>query len=372
MTTNDRSRTPVDLGILLDTAPWSTYQKWVLGLSAIAFAVDGLANQVLGVAIPSLVAAWGVPRAEFASVAAAGLLGVALGTVGGGVLGDRIGRRWGLIAAMTLFGLATVATSLVHGVDALMALRFLDGLGIGGAIPSGAALISEFTPHRRRSRAIALGMVFIPVGGFLAGTLGSIILPGLGWRAYFLAAGILPLVAAVLFLFLLPESPRFMRLRQARKGELLTLLGRFGHRFESDTEFVDHTDDAQAERAPVKALLGPKVLRNTLGIWGAFFFCLMASYTMFSWVPTMLAGLHFDSVVTSIAISAFNFGGMLGGASCGFLIEKYGSRRSLTVLALGSIAAAVGLADRGLRGIARSGTHDRPDGDRGYFYRRHS
>jgi hypothetical protein len=82
------------------------------GCFALVFAVDGLANQSLGIALPALIADWGGARAAFAPVAASNLAGVALGSILGGLIGDRIGRRWALISAIFLFGLMTAAAAL--------------------------------------------------------------------------------------------------------------------------------------------------------------------------------------------------------------------------------------------------------------------
>lgn len=340
MNTNESGT--VDLGQTLDEGHWSPFQKWVLGLAALAFALDGVANQSLGVTIPALVEEWGVPRGDFAHVAALGLIGVAIGTAIGGVLGDKFGRKLGLICSITLFGVMTAAGAFTHDVETLMLVRFLDGLGIGGAIPNGAALISEFTPIRRRSRAIAVGMVFIPVGGILAGSLGASLLPAFGWRSVFLVVGAVSVVIALVFCFILPESPRFLLRQPHRRAELLKLLGRFGYGFTSEIVLVDHAQ--KATKTPMSALLGADTRRETFALWTAFFFCLMASYTMFSWIPTMLRDIGLSLAAASTGITAFHAGGTIGGFAVGFLMERVGSKRSWIGLALGSVLGAITLA----------------------------
>jgi MFS transporter, AAHS family, 4-hydroxybenzoate transporter len=332
----------VDLGRSLDEGEWTGFQKWTLVLAALAFVIDGLANQTLSIAINALVDEWGVPRSEFSRVAALGLIGVAIGTALGGVLGDRFGRRIGLIGSILLFGVMTAAGAFTHDVDTLMIVRFVDGLGIGGAIPNGAAFITEFTPLRRRSRAIALGMVFIPVGGILAGFLGTYLLPYFGWQSVFVLVGAFSVVVAVFFAFVLPESPRFLLRRPHRRPELLKLLGRFGYGFSSDVQLVD--EGQKSNKTPVTALLGSDVRRETLALWTAFFFCLMASYTMFSWIPTMLREIGLDLAAANAGIMTFHIGGAIGGFGVGFVIERLGSRTSWIGLALGSILAAFALA----------------------------
>lgn len=335
------ARTALDLNELLDEGRWSGFQKRLLVLAALAFAVDGLANQVLGLALPSLIRDWGVSRVAFAPVAALGLIGVALGTAAGGVLGDRFGRRSGLIGSVLLFGIMTSASAGAHGLEQLMWLRFLAGLGIGGAIPNGAALISEFTPAQHRSFAIAAGMVFIPIGGVLAGAIGTYVLPFAGWRGIFLISGILPVILGVLFLALLPESPRYLARLPQRHQHLIMLLRRFGYAVDGATTFA--IEQAHRPRASIAALLGTGMRIDTLALWIAFFFCLLASYTMFSWVPTMLMGQGFTLRATSVGMTAFNIGGMIGGVSGGWLIARFGSRVAVLGVAAGSTVGAVAL-----------------------------
>jgi MFS transporter, AAHS family, 4-hydroxybenzoate transporter len=331
----------VDLNRALDEGEWSAYQKRLLVLAALAFAVDGLANQVLGLAIPALIATWHAPREAFAPVAALGLIGVAVGTAIGGMLGDRFGRRAGLIGSVLLFGVMTAGSAAVNGLAPLMWLRLAAGLGIGGAIPNGAAIISEFTPLGQRSLALALGMLFIPVGGVLAGAIGTFALASLGWRALFLICGVLPIVLALVFAVALPESPRYLVRWPHRRPELIALLHRCGQRVGSDSEF--HEGDSGERRTPLKLLFVRAIVGDTLLLWVGFFFCLLASYTMFSWVPTMLLGQGFGLSMTSTGMTIFNLGGMLGGVTGGWMIGRFGSRLSVPGLGAGAVFGALAL-----------------------------
>jgi MFS transporter, AAHS family, 4-hydroxybenzoate transporter len=331
----------VDLNHALDEGHWSAYQKRLLVLAALAFAVDGLANQVLGLAVPALIGAWHTPREAFAPVAALGLIGVALGTAIGGMLGDRFGRRAGLIGSVLLFGVMTACTAAVNGLAALMWLRLLAGLGIGGAIPNGAAIISEFTPLRQRSLALALGMLFIPVGGVLAGAIGTLALASLGWRELFLICGVLPVALALIFVVALPESPRYLARWPHRRADLIALLQRCGQGVGTDCEFRE--GESGKRRTPLKLLFARAIVGETLLLWVGFFFCLLASYTMFSWVPTMLMGQGFSLSMTSTGMTIFNIGGMLGGVTGGWMIGRFGSRLSVPALAAGSVLGALAL-----------------------------
>ncbi|MEO9132556.1 MAG: MFS transporter [Sphingomonas sp.] len=329
----DRSAAPSlagDVTEAIDAAPWSAFQKWVLLWLSLVFAVDGLANQSLGIALPALIVDWHLRPDAFASVNAANLIGVALGSVIGGLLGDRIGRRWALIGSILLFGVATAACALTHAPSQLMLVRLIDGFGIGAAIPNGAALISEFTPKRRRGRAIAIGMVFIPIGGILAGGLGATLLELLGWRATLVAAGALPIVLAISFIWILPESPTIL-LRAGKREAAEHVLGRCRISPPQGQQF--NIPPIEKAGAPLRVLLIPEMRRRTLLLWGGFFTCLMASYTLFSWVPTMLHLLGFDLTMTSLGLTTFHTGGVVGALFSGALLDRKGFSKTHMTLA---------------------------------------
>lgn len=338
-----------DVGRLLDSAAWGAYQKYVVGLVALALLFDGLDGQVLGLAIPALIVDWGVTRADLTPVVAAGLIGMCVGTAVGGWIADRIGRRLALILSIALFGLTTAASALVESVAALGAARFVVGIGLGGALPTATAMIAEFTPARSRSVGIAIGMVTIPVGSMLGSLLSAAIIEGLGWRALFVIGGLLPLALALGFVRLLPESPSFLAGRPERRGELARLLAKAGHR-ERETDVEAGAEAAtDARKAPVSALFGGNAGLDTLLAWTAFFLTMLALYSVVSWGPEMLASADFPLSFTSSALAAFALGGIAGSVASGWMVAWLGSRSSQIALAGGAAltAALMGISFMG-------------------------
>jgi AAHS family 4-hydroxybenzoate transporter-like MFS transporter len=214
----------VNVGQLIDEGSWTTYQKLLILGTALTIILDGVDNQLLGNAIPSLMKEWSLQRSAFSTALAASPFGMMIGGAVGGMLGDRIGRRTALLFSMIAFAALTVAISFANGLTMLAALRFLAGLGLGGAMPNAAALASEYVPRRQRPFAVTLTIVCIPLGGALAAQLSARVIPGYGWRTLFLLGGLIPIVLAVLLFKVLPESPRFMASRRDRWPELIAML----------------------------------------------------------------------------------------------------------------------------------------------------
>ena len=111
--------TPLDVDRVLNEGRWTDYQKWLVFLTALTIVFDGFDNQLLGVALPTIMREWSVGRAAFAPVVSLGYLGMMIGGTLAGYAGDRIGRRNALLGCMVLFGATTIVVAGVHDVATL-------------------------------------------------------------------------------------------------------------------------------------------------------------------------------------------------------------------------------------------------------------
>jgi len=356
---------PIDIGALLDEGRWSRPQKFFVSLTALMVIFDGIDNQLLSIALPSIMQEWSLSRVSFAPVLAGGTVGMAIGGATAGIAGDRFGRRFVLIASVLAFGVLTAAVSMADGLWTLGILRFLAGLGLGGAMPNAAALASEYVPRRDRPVAVTVTIVCVPVGGALAAFVAGRVLPATGWRAIFAIGGMLPVVVAIIVARMLPESPRYLVRRPARWPELLTTLRRMGHDVGAGAAFTEGQEGQEVREgqegregrkrqegkegrvglvAQVGALFARDFRGDTLALWGAFFFCMLAVYSAFNWVPSMLTGAGLGLVTASNGLTAFNLGGVAGAIGGGLLIARLGSRSAMLAMSAGSIAGAAVLA----------------------------
>jgi AAHS family 4-hydroxybenzoate transporter-like MFS transporter len=334
----------VNVAELLDSGRWTGYQRWLIALVAMTIVFDGIDNQLLGIVIPTLMSEWQVPRRAFALVVSLGYFGMMIGGMVAGLAGDRIGRRAALLGSMIVFGVFTLAAAFVHSPGSIGALRFLAGIGLGGAMPNAATLAAEYVPVRLRPIAVTITIVCVPLGGTLAGVLGIQALPVMGWRNLFLAGGLVPLAAAIVLRFILPESPLFLARRAPRWLELAGVLKRMGHTLAPGTAFVDPSAGASVRNASIGSLFGTGFRRDTIALWGAFFSCLLAVYLGFSWLTTLLTGAGFDPATANSGITAFNLGGVAGALLGGVAMARIGSKRAMLTMTLVALAGAGGLA----------------------------
>jgi MFS transporter, AAHS family, 4-hydroxybenzoate transporter len=332
-----------DVGQLLERGEWTAYQKAFTLLSALAVIFDGFDIQILGFAIPSIMREWHVARGDFAPVLAVGLAGMAIASPFAGYLGDRFGRRVALIGCVVLFGVATILTAFCHGLVSLAILRFLTGMGAGGALPNAGTLSAEFAPSRWRPVAVTFTIICVPLGGMLGGMAAARILPALGWRAMYLLGGGAPMLLAALLLIALPESPSFMARHPQRWESLARLLRKMGHKVPAGSHFADTRRRPAAGKVPLRSLFSREYRRDTLGLWLAFFACLNGIYLVFGWLPAMLTAHGLSVATASSGLAAYNFGGVVGVILCAGAASLLGSRRPLLWGSLAGAASAVAL-----------------------------
>jgi len=333
--------TAVDVEALLDRGAWSPFQRLTLVLLSLAVILDGFNNQVIGFALPAMIADWGRSRADFAPVLSAGLIGMAAGTFVGGIAGDRWGRKPSLIGSVICFGLATTATVSCRAPLEVGVLRLIGGIAVGAALPNAAALAGEFTPERRRPFAVTAVIVCVPLGGVFGGLLAAKILPSLGWRALFLVGGLTPLLIAAALAAWPCESPRFLARSPARLDRLMATLKRCGLLWPDGGVPVTHAPAARA--GVVGRLLSEWYRRDTLALWLSLFCTQVTVYLVFSWLPTLLKDHGLSLELASEGLAVNNLGGVAGALLSARAIETLGSRPTMIGCALGAAVAAAAL-----------------------------
>jgi len=288
-----------------------------LALCAAAALFDGFDTQSMGVAAPRVIAEFALSTSQATFIFSAATVGLFLGAGIGGRFADLIGRKRTLIAALLLLGSCSFLTAFAVGPTTLLAMRFLTGLGVGGAMPNFIALSSESTPPDRRISVVTLIMASMPLGGALAAVISLGAQIGWNWRVIFYIGGIVPLITAVLVKWLLPDPQRVDLALPTAPAQIESLASTLFRR----------------DRASTTALL-----------WTAFFFTQLVLHLMLNWLPSLVIGLGFSRSQAGWTSVCFNLGGAAGAGFLGKLHAGNHRRQWVIVTHAGMAAALTAVA----------------------------
>jgi len=338
-----------DLDSIINRARTSGFQTVIIALCTAVMIVDGFDTQAISFVAPAIAAAWHVPHSSFGLVFGIGLFGGLVGAVCSGVVADRIGRKPTLMMAVLLFGVASLATPFASSMGMLSLIRFITGLGVGGALPGAIVLAAEYAPRRSRATVTTVTFCGIPLGSVLGSVLASQLIPAYGWGSIFVVGGVLPLLLLPLIAARVPESIRFLALKHD-EAAIAKLLARMGVAEELAAQ-VRIRPDAETRRAPLRSLFTEGRALGTSLLSVALFLTLLMAFFLVNWIPTLAIRSGIDISVAILGVAALNVGGILGS----LVISRFADWRAPgMVISLGYALGAVAIACVGQAG--RSGT----------------
>ena len=349
------SDTAGSIPMRMDRLPWSRWHWRVVLALGIAWVLDGLEVTLIG-SIGGILERSDTLALSAAQVGWTGsvyIAGAVLGALVFGRLTDRLGRKRLFMITLAVYMLATLATAFSTGFVFLSVCRFITGLGIGGEYAAINSAIDELIPARVRGRVNLFINGSFWIGAALGAGLSLVVLdprvlgPVLGWRACFIAGGVLAL-AIVLVRRYVPESPRWL-LMHGRTEE--------AERIVAEIEAEVAREHGVLEPAPVVAHVhGPGMpgLRQVAAVllrhyrmrslvvlammiaqafvYNAIFFTYALVLTRFYQVPDNRVALY---------IFPFALGNVLGPFVLGPLFDSVGRRR---MISLTYILSGIGLA----------------------------
>ncbi|HTI82714.1 MAG TPA: MFS transporter [Acetobacteraceae bacterium] len=315
----------IDVASLIETQRFGRFAMGLLGWTFLCMLLDGFDFAAISFVVPALAREWHVPVGSFGSVFGFGVAGLMVGSIVFGWVGDRIGRRTTIILGCWLFGGFTLASIWAPSVSVLLWLRFLAGVGLYAAVPNAIVLVSEFAPRRLRATWVVLMFTGFTIGAVLAGIGGATLIPNFGWQAMFLVGGVLPFVISICLWFALPDSVRFLTLREHRWGELRRVIGRMlpGYRVPDDARFVIHEDTRGANFSPRLLFVGNLLFITPL-LWLFYIFNSAAVFFMQSWMPVLIHGVGLSESNAALTTSVYSLGGTIGGLVTGQIIDRLG------------------------------------------------
>jgi len=275
-------------------------QRHTVAATFLGWTLDAFDYFLLVMVMPAVADSFHVPVSDVAFALLLTLAFRPLGALIFGRLADRYGRRRILMIDVTLYSVLGLACAFAPSLMALLVLRALFGIAMGGEWGIGASLAMESIPAKSRGIVSGILQSGYPCGYLLCAIAYGLLFNSIGWRGMFVL-GILP---ALLVLYLrrsVPESPVFEQRKRAgvRRGVREAMRGRWG-------------------------LFAYLIV--TMAVFNAF------SHGSQDVYPTFLKlQMHFDTHLTSLLTIILNLGALVGGLVFGQWSEKIGRRRAMAI-----------------------------------------
>jgi len=261
-----------------------------------------------------------------------------------GPLSDRFGRRPVLKVAALLFTVSAVASAIAPDYITLVAARMLGGLGVGAALIIAPMYIAEIAPAAIRGRMVSFNQLNIVIGisaaffsNYLILSLGqsdlawaqALHLGEWNWR-WMLGVEAIPAIFYFLFLFTVPESPRWL-VMHGRSEDAFQIMQRVTSIEEAEAELKDVREslhaEAHMEKASVRELFQPAMrLVITIGVSIAILQQITGINSVFFYAPMIFeqSGIGTDaSFLQAVLVGVVNLVSTIVAIA---LIDKLGRR----------------------------------------------
>jgi len=311
-----------DVREIFNTMPMSRKQWAVFLICFAATAIEGFDTIVISFLAPAISHQWHLSAAALSPLVAFGLTGLLIGSIVGGMMADRVGRRVVSIVALAWFGVAGVMSSEAQSIVHLVGWRFITGVGIGAAMPATSAMVAEYVSDRSRSAMLASTYCGFLFGAAAAGFVTSQMIGVLGWRGLLVLSGALPLVVAALFAWQVPESPLYMVVARKSNQAAKAIIEKVFPSLDcSNTRLF--VAEPQEERRGSRALLSDRYRLGTVLTWVTEFSGYLAFFLIGSWMPTHLKQSGMSMQDAAQVSSMFQFGALAGAVLFAILVRRY-------------------------------------------------
>jgi putative MFS transporter len=256
----------VNAGARLDRLPISSFHYRIFWLVGAGMFFDGYDLYIAAGVIASVIKTGFAAPPQIPQFVSLTFVGMTIGALITGFVGDKMGRRFTYQINLLIFGLASLAAAFAQDMNQLIVCRFVQGLGLGAEIVVGYSTLTEFVPPKTRGRWLSF-MAFLVVAGFPAtAILGYLIIPNFGWRPMFVIAGVGSLIVWYLRKNL-PESPRWLE-SQGRAAEAEALMQSIEKEAAGGGTLPPVVVPTQVQQVAAMDMLKPPLLQRLLvGCW---------------------------------------------------------------------------------------------------------
>ncbi|MDB2542967.1 MFS transporter [Pseudomonadales bacterium] len=318
---------------ILDDVPMTRLQIAAVVLCVALNAIDGFDVLAISFAAPGIAAEWGISRGALGIVLAMELIGMAAGSVVLGSIADNLGRRPIILGCLVVMASGMYLASQATSVNALLATRFVTGVGIGGMLATTNAMVAEYSNARHRNFNVVLMATGYPVGIIIGGSLATILLAHFDWRAVFILGAAMTGVLLPAIWFLMPESISYLaqRKRPDALAQINRILTRMGH------AVLEQLPASEEKSTGWRDLFSPQLARTTILLTTAYLAHIITFYFILKWIPNIVVDMEYSPASAGGILVWANVGGAVGSVLLGGLTHYFRLRSLIITALIGSI-----------------------------------
>jgi MFS transporter, AAHS family, 4-hydroxybenzoate transporter len=320
----------LDVAKFLGALPFGRFHIQLLLICSLVTFFDGLDFSLISFTLPYLREEMALSDAMTGYVSSAAFAGQMIGSLVGSYLADIYGRRPVIIWCTILSALLTFVTGFANTPEMLIVLRLIGGLAIGGLLAPAWSINIESMPAGKKARAVTIIMLGFSTGGAMAGQVTNWLAPQYGWEGVFFFCGAATGVLAIVLLFTMPESARWMTAKGKPAAEVIPALRRFDPNLELgryERVVLSDERDLSGRNSPLAKLA--ELFRGTLAvitplIWLTYFFSSFAIYLKASFGVLFMEELGIERAMAANLASISGLIGAIGGVALLWFTEKRG------------------------------------------------
>jgi len=336
----------LDVSKFLGELSFTRFHVRLLIICSLVTFFDGLDFSLISFTMPDLSRAMNLSRDQIGNVGAFGNAGQMVGSLIGSYIADVVGRRPVVLWCTFLSAILTFATGFAETYDSLLALRVVGGMAIGGLLAPAWAINIESMPVGKKATSVTIIMLGFSAGGAMAGQVTNWLAPNYGWQGVFFFAGATTLLLAILLLFVMPESVRWLAAKGKSAARIEPLVRRFDPAVPAG-RYSAYTlsDERRIEKESPWAKFG-ELFRGTLVwitpiIWFTYFCSSFAIYLKSNLGTMFLVELGLADATARNLGSITGITGAIAGVALLWLTEKRGPAWIAIVPLLGIPAALI-------------------------------
>ncbi|WP_188130923.1 MFS transporter [Paraburkholderia panacisoli] len=335
----------------IERLPLTRWHARVLGVVGFVHMTDAFDALTIAFVMPVLIGLWHLTPADAGLLVSGGYVGQTIGALFFSAAAERFGRLRVLRWILVILALGSLASAYAPSYAVFIALRFFQGIGLGGESPVSATYMNELCPAKIRGRLIFILQSTFALGNLIAAIAAMWLIPAYGWQAMFVV-GALPIVLAAILPRTAPESPRWLAIN-GRAAEANRIVERIEKSMPAADyarlpalEIVETRVDERKES--FRSLFKHGFATRTLVVWLMACCASLTTYGILVWLPSLYRTVYHLPLNVALRYGMVSMIATLIGTIVGiFVIDYLGRKKTFAIAFLGAAVPMLYLAFSG-------------------------